>query len=105
LASEAGKGSSCNLHGIEYDLPEAPSTDNSLVGLSAFASCAHRSRPHVCVLPQRAGSARVVLYLEHNDQSQWTVVTETSGPLKGKRVVRGREADCRTHYEAQASTD
>ncbi|HYE95919.1 MAG TPA: hypothetical protein VD962_06885 [Rubricoccaceae bacterium] len=28
----------------------------------------------------------------------WTVVTETSGPLEGKRVVRGREAECRSHY-------
>jgi hypothetical protein len=40
----------------------------------------------------------VVIYLEDNDQSQWTVVTETSGPLTGKRVVRGREADCRRYY-------
>lgn len=47
----------------------------------------------------------VVIYLENNDQSQWTVVTETSGPLEGERVVRGREADCRTHYETQASAD
>jgi DNA polymerase (family 10) len=41
----------------------------------------------------------VVLYLEDEDQAQWTVVTETSGPLEGKRVVRGREAECRRHYE------
>jgi DNA uptake protein ComE-like DNA-binding protein len=41
----------------------------------------------------------VVLYLEDEDQAQWTVVTETSGPLDGKRVVRGREAECRRHYE------
>lgn len=27
-----------------------------------------------------------------------TVVTETRGPLEGKRVVRGREAECRRHY-------
>lgn len=27
-----------------------------------------------------------------------TVVTETHGPLEGKRVVRGREAQCRRHY-------
>ena len=27
-----------------------------------------------------------------------TVVTETHGPLEGKRVVRGREAECRRHY-------
>jgi len=26
------------------------------------------------------------------------VVTETHGPLAGRRVVRGREAECRTHY-------
>jgi DNA uptake protein ComE-like DNA-binding protein len=41
----------------------------------------------------------VVLYLEDEDQAQWTVVTETSGPLDGKRVVRGREAECRRYYE------
>lgn len=41
----------------------------------------------------------VVLYLEDEDQAQWTVVTETSGPLEGKRVVRGREAECRRYYE------
>lgn len=27
-----------------------------------------------------------------------TVVTETHGPLESKRVVRGREAECRRHY-------
>jgi DNA uptake protein ComE-like DNA-binding protein len=41
----------------------------------------------------------VVLYLEDTDQAQWTVVTEPSGPLEGKRVVRGREAECRRYYE------
>ena len=41
----------------------------------------------------------VVLYLEDTDQAQWTVVTETSGLLEGKRVVRGREAECRRYYE------
>ena len=41
----------------------------------------------------------VVLYLEDEDQAQWTVVTETSGPLDGKRVVRGREAECQRYYE------
>ncbi len=41
----------------------------------------------------------VVLYLEDEQQAQWTVVTETSGPLAGKRVVRGREAECRRYYE------
>jgi hypothetical protein len=29
------------------------------------------------------------------------VVMESRGALGGKRVVRGREAECRTYYEAQ----
>ena len=29
---------------------------------------------------------------------QWTIVTATHGPLRGKRVVRGREAECAAHY-------
>jgi len=28
------------------------------------------------------------------------VVTETRGVLAGRRVVRGREDECRAHYEA-----
>jgi hypothetical protein len=46
------------------------------------------SRPH----PTRrsgAGNAR---------EKQHTVVTEHRGPLAGKRVVRGLEAQCRAHY-------
>jgi hypothetical protein len=42
----------------------------------------------------------VVVYF-HTDshaEGQRTVVTETQGPLKGKRVVRGREADCMEYY-------
>lgn len=39
----------------------------------------------------------VVLYFYDGDhrEGQCTVVTETRGPLKGQRVVRGREAECR----------
>jgi hypothetical protein len=39
----------------------------------------------------------VVLYFhtDHGPEMQRTVVTETSGRLKGRRVVRGREAECR----------
>jgi ribosomal protein S13 len=39
----------------------------------------------------------VVLYFhsDHGPEGQRTVVTETSGPLAGSRVVRGREAECR----------
>ena len=38
-----------------------------------------------------------VVVFAANDQhveSQWTVVTETRGPLAGRRVVRGREQEC-----------
>ena len=42
----------------------------------------------------------VVLYYERDgEEDQGTVVTETRGPLEGKRVVRGREAECRRYYE------
>jgi putative hydrolase len=38
----------------------------------------------------------VVLYFhtDHGPEAQRTVVTETSGSLTGRRVVRGREAEC-----------
>jgi len=42
----------------------------------------------------------VVLYF-HTDsgpEGQRTVVTETFGPLEGRRIVRGREAECAGHY-------
>jgi putative hydrolase len=42
----------------------------------------------------------VVIYFENDahQSGQHTVVTETRGGLRGKRVVRGREADCRAYY-------
>jgi hypothetical protein len=37
----------------------------------------------------------VVIYWERDgDEDQCTVVTERSGPLRGRRIVRGREAEC-----------
>jgi hypothetical protein len=40
----------------------------------------------------------VVVYFEQDGATgQHTVVTETRGPLAGKRVVRGREAECARH--------
>jgi putative hydrolase len=46
----------------------------------------------------------VVLYFYDGDQreGQRTVVTETRGSLIGKRVVRGREAECREYYRKSA---
>ncbi len=42
----------------------------------------------------------VVLYFydDHHQEGQHTVVTEIRGPLVGKRVIRGRETECRQHY-------
>ena len=40
----------------------------------------------------------IFFYDDHHQEGQHTVVTETRGPLAGKRVVRGREKACRRHY-------
>jgi len=41
----------------------------------------------------------VVIYFERGgEQQQSTVVTAERGPLAGRRVVRGRERECREHY-------
>jgi DNA polymerase (family X) len=45
----------------------------------------------------------VVIYRDDDGGSgQWTVITSHFGPLRGKRIVRGREAECQTAYAAQA---
>jgi len=47
----------------------------------------------------------VVIYFEGKDtEGQCTVVTERTGSLKGKRVVRGREEECRDFYGSNASS-
>jgi len=42
----------------------------------------------------------VVLYADDKDHNerQYTVVTPSGGPLAGRRVVRGREAECQAWY-------
>jgi hypothetical protein len=40
----------------------------------------------------------VYSYDDHHQEHQHTVVTETRGPLAGKRVVRGRDAESRRYY-------
>jgi putative hydrolase len=40
----------------------------------------------------------VYFYDEHHREGQCTIVTETRGALTGKRVVRGREDECRVLY-------
>jgi hypothetical protein len=47
----------------------------------------------------------VVLYFDGRDgERQQTVVTETSGPLRGRRVVRGREAECGAFHALRGRT-
>jgi len=41
----------------------------------------------------------VVVYCDDGPREhQWTVITSTFGPLLGKRIVRGREAECAAFY-------
>ncbi len=42
----------------------------------------------------------IYFYDDHHREAQHTVVTETQGDLKGRRVVRGRESECRRLYQA-----
>ncbi|MEW5916365.1 MAG: helix-hairpin-helix domain-containing protein [Gemmatimonadota bacterium] len=45
----------------------------------------------------------VVMYYDGRDgEQQCTVVTATSGALRGKRIVRGREGECEAYYGAAA---
>ena len=46
----------------------------------------------------------VVIYFGRpgGPEHQRTVVSETRGPLEGRRTVRGREAECRQHYFTDA---
>ena len=39
----------------------------------------------------------VYFYDDNHVEGQHTIVTQTRGPLAGRRV-RGREAECRMHY-------
>jgi hypothetical protein len=42
----------------------------------------------------------VVVYFDHDGmEGQCTIVTEHSGTLTGRRVVRGRETECLRHYQ------
>jgi DNA polymerase (family 10) len=47
----------------------------------------------------------VVLYADGGQgERQYTVVTARRGPLRGKRVVRGREIECLAFYRGRATT-
>jgi len=40
----------------------------------------------------------IYFYDDEHAEGQHTVVSETHGPLTGRRVIRGREAECRAFY-------
>ena len=48
----------------------------------------------------------VVIYRDDDGaHDRWTVITSQYGPLKGKRIVRGRERECREYYaQTEAET-
>jgi len=49
----------------------------------------------------RLGKTRdwVVLYCEDGPRAhQWTIITSAFGPLRGRRIVRGRERECAARY-------
>jgi hypothetical protein len=53
-------------------------------------------------LAHRLGRTRdwvVIAFHDGFNSGQRTIVTETRGDLRGLRVVRGRERECRVHYE------
>lgn len=45
----------------------------------------------------------IYFYDDHHQEGQHTVVTETRGPLINRRVVRGRELECREHYDSASA--
>ena len=48
----------------------------------------------------------VVIYYDRGDgERQCTVVTAGHGPLAGKRIVRGREAECLEYYRRQRTNE
>jgi hypothetical protein len=68
-----------------------PVLHTELDGWSFTALFSNTARAH------ELGTTRdwVILYYERDgDEDQCTVVTERQGPLAGRRVVRGREAEC-----------
>jgi DNA polymerase (family 10) len=49
----------------------------------------------------RTGDWVVVYFQKGKGEEQCTVVTESRGSLKGRRVIRGREAECTAYYEEE----
>jgi hypothetical protein len=72
--------------------------DWHFTGLYSNTATAHKfKRTHDWVV--------VYFYDDSHVEGQHTVVTETRGPLTGRRVVRGREAECREFYAQEGTSD
>jgi putative hydrolase len=56
----------------------------------------------------RLGTTHDWVILYHDGDSgthQYTIVTSHQGPLEGRRIVRGREAECRDYFSPQSIRD
>lgn len=65
-------------------------------------SCSYRVLFSNTPLAHRLNKVRdwvVVYFGKDGTTGQYTVVTESTGPLTGRRVVRGREVECARFYE------
>jgi DNA polymerase (family 10) len=59
-----------------------------------FSNTAHAHRLHKT-------DDWVVLYCDDGpEERQWTIITAEFGPLRGRRIIRGREAECAQLYAA-----
>lgn len=48
----------------------------------------------------------VIIYRDdHDGGGQWTVITSQFGQLKGKRIIRGHEQECKLHYASTADVN
>jgi putative hydrolase len=48
----------------------------------------------------------VVVYRDDDGgQGQWTVITSRFGTMRGKRIIRGREAECAAYYKRAKEQD
>jgi hypothetical protein len=86
--------------GGEAWLPVLHATRDGWSFTALFANTAQAHRLH------RSGDWVVVYYRQPGrDEQRTTIVTENLGPLRGRRVVRGRERECREHYRLRGAQD
>jgi hypothetical protein len=71
----------------------------------------HRDNRHYTALFSNTARAHeagrthdwVVVYRDDRDgHGQWTVITSQFGPMRGKRIIRGREGECASYYARQS---